>query len=75
MKTTAVLPKVADRGMRAHWEQNGRPVAHDRALERARSILRGANPAVWSGELDERIRSEFPGIVAGDALPLGVPLA
>jgi trimethylamine---corrinoid protein Co-methyltransferase len=75
MKTTAVLPRVADRGMRAHWEQNGRPVAHDRALERARSILRGTNPAVWSGELDARIRSEFPGMVVGDALPLGVPLA
>jgi trimethylamine--corrinoid protein Co-methyltransferase len=75
MKTTAVLPSVADREMRARWEQNGRPLAHDRALARARSILGRANPAVWASELDERVRSEFPGIVAGDAPPLGAPLA
>jgi trimethylamine---corrinoid protein Co-methyltransferase len=74
MKTTAVLPAVANREMRAHWEQNGRPQAHDRALERAKSILARPNPAVWVSELDDRIRAEFPGIVAGDVLPLEAPL-
>ena len=74
MKTTAVLPTVANRGMRAHWEQDGRPAAHDRALERARSILARPSTAVWANDLDERIRSEFPGLVAGDVLPLEAPL-
>ena len=60
--------------MRAHWEQDGRPAAHDRALERARSILARPSTAVWANDLDERIRSEFPGLVAGDVLPLEAPL-
>jgi trimethylamine--corrinoid protein Co-methyltransferase len=74
MKTTAVLPKVADRGMRGQWEQAGRPSAHDRALDFARSILSKPNPAVWASDLDDRIRSEFPGLVAGDAIQLEAPL-
>jgi trimethylamine--corrinoid protein Co-methyltransferase len=74
MKTTAVFPKVADREMRAQWEQAGRPTAQDRALQRARALLSKDNPAVWGADLDAAIRSEFPGIVAGDALPLEVPL-
>jgi len=71
MRTTAVLPRLAARDMRAQWEQAGRPQIGDRALDEARAILSRPNPAVWDARLDEVIRAHFPGMVAGDALPLG----
>jgi trimethylamine--corrinoid protein Co-methyltransferase len=70
MRTTAVLPKLADREMRAQWEDAGRPDIHARALAEAKRILSQPNPAVWDAALDDAIRQRFPGIVAGDALPL-----
>jgi trimethylamine--corrinoid protein Co-methyltransferase len=68
MKTTALFPKVANRDMRAQWEDAGRPDAQSKARAVARGILSQPNPAVWDGDLDARIRAEFPGIVAGDAV-------
>jgi trimethylamine---corrinoid protein Co-methyltransferase len=70
MKTTAVLPKLADREMRAQWEEAGRPEIHGRALAEARRILAKPNPAVWDAQLEATIRDRFPGLVAGDATPL-----
>ena len=66
MKSTAVFPKVANRGMRAQWEAADRPDAQSRARAVADGILSRPNSAVWSGELEQRIRDEFPGIVAGE---------
>jgi trimethylamine---corrinoid protein Co-methyltransferase len=74
MRTTAVLPKLADRGMRPQWEDAGRPDIHSRALDEARRILSQTNPAVWDRDLDAAIRDRFPDIVAGDAVPLEEPL-
>jgi trimethylamine--corrinoid protein Co-methyltransferase len=73
MKTTAVLPRLADRGMRGQWEEAGRPDIHSRALAEARRILSQPNPAVWDATLDATIRERFPGMVAGDAVPLEAP--
>jgi len=70
MKTTAVLPKLANRDMRAQWEEAGRPSINDRALAEARRILSQPNPAVWDAALDATIRKHFAGLVAGDATPL-----
>jgi trimethylamine--corrinoid protein Co-methyltransferase len=70
MKTTAVLPKLANRDVRAQWEDAGRADIQARALAEARRILAQPNPAVWSGELEATIRAHFPGLVAGDAVPL-----
>ncbi len=70
MKTTAVLPKLANREMRAQWEDAGRPAIHDRALAEARRILAAPNEAMWDDDLDAKIRQRFPGLVAGDATPL-----
>ena len=70
MRTTAVLPRLAERGMRPQWEGAGRPDIHSRALTEARRILSQANPAVWDDDLDATIRARFPGMVAGDAVPL-----
>lgn len=69
MKTTAVLPRLAAREMRAQWEDVGRPDIHSRAAAEARRILGQPNPAVWDDELDGRIRARFAGLVAGDVVP------
>ncbi len=70
MKTTAVLPKLAARDMRAQWEEAGRPDIDARALAEARRILSQPNLAVWDEALDATIRDHFAGLVAGDATPL-----
>lgn len=69
MRTTAVLPKVAVRDMRTRWNEEGRPDAHTRAMNEARRILAGENPARFPAELDARIRSHFAGLVG--AMPAG----
>lgn len=70
MKTTAVLPKLAERQMRQQWEDAGRQDIHARAMSEARRILAEPNPAVWDDVLDAAIRDQFSGLVAGDATPL-----
>ncbi len=69
MKTAAVLPEIADRDMRLQWEEKGAPDAHSKAMRRVREILTRDNPAVFSPEVDARIRAEFVGLVAGDSVP------
>ena len=67
MKTTAILPEIADRAPREQWEANGSLDAQGRAIQRVHQILSSANPAaVFSASLDARIRSEFQGLIAGD---------
>ena len=56
MKTTAVLPRLANREMRGQWEEAGRPDINSRALAEARRILAEPNPAVWDAPLDAAIR-------------------
>jgi trimethylamine--corrinoid protein Co-methyltransferase len=73
MKTTAVLPRLANREMRGQWEEAGRPDINARALAEARRILSEPNPAVWDAATDAAIRDHFAGIVAGDAVPLEAP--
>ena len=36
-------------------------------MQRVRDILRRDNPATFSPDVDARIRTEFEGLVAGDA--------
>jgi trimethylamine--corrinoid protein Co-methyltransferase len=67
MRTTALLPEIADRDPRQRWEEAGRPDSHARAMRRVRDILARDNPAVFSPEVDARIRAEFADLVAGDA--------
>lgn len=67
MKTINLLPKIADRDPRVSWEAKGKIDASGRALQRAHAILSRDNPAVFSAEVDARIRAEFAGLVAGDS--------
>jgi trimethylamine--corrinoid protein Co-methyltransferase len=66
MKTTALLPKLADRDSRDGWESKGALDTQARAMLRVREILARANPAVFSPEVESRIREEFPGLVPGN---------
>jgi trimethylamine--corrinoid protein Co-methyltransferase len=62
-RTTAFLPEIADRAMRAHWQAKGALDAQARAMRRVRDILRRDNPAVFSPDVDARIRSAFQNLV------------
>lgn len=67
MRSTALVPAVATRQMRGKWEETGRRDAGARALDEAARILKGDNPAVFSPEVDARIRRRFTDLVPGDA--------
>jgi trimethylamine--corrinoid protein Co-methyltransferase len=72
MRTTALLPEIADRDTRDQWEEKGALDSQARAMQRVREILTRDNPAVFAPDVDARIRAEFEGLVAGDAvLPPG----
>ena len=70
MKTTALLPYVADRDMREGWATKGALDSQERAIRRARLILSKPNPAALAPELDARLRQEFPGLVSGESTPI-----
>jgi trimethylamine--corrinoid protein Co-methyltransferase len=67
MRDTAVIPRIATREMRGQWEETGRPDAGTRALQEAAKILNRDNPAVFSTEVDKKIRERFSDLVPGDA--------
>jgi trimethylamine--corrinoid protein Co-methyltransferase len=67
MRTSAVLPEIADRSSRQDWQAGGALDAHRRAMQRVQEILSRDNPAVFASDVDARVRAEFVGLVAGDA--------
>ncbi len=69
MRTTALLPEIADRDTRDQWEAKGALDSQARAMRRVREILTQDNPAVFSPEVDARIRAEFEDLVAGETIP------
>jgi trimethylamine--corrinoid protein Co-methyltransferase len=70
MRSTALLSEIANRLPRQQWERNGAPDPQNIAMQRVREILTGDNPAVFSPNVDDSIRAEFEGLVAGDAIPV-----
>jgi len=69
MKSAAYLPYVADREARQQWLEKGALDSQAHAMRRVKDILTRDNPAVFSSEVDARLRAEFAGLVAGDAVP------
>jgi trimethylamine--corrinoid protein Co-methyltransferase len=67
MRTTALMPSIAFRDVRAAWEETGKSDAHSRALTEATKILTRDNPAVLSPHVDAKIRARFKGLTAGNA--------
>ena len=69
MRTTMNLTDIADRDPRQQWSEGGASDAQARALQRVKEILTRDNPAVFSSEVDSRLRGEFIGMVNGDSTP------
>jgi trimethylamine--corrinoid protein Co-methyltransferase len=67
MRTTALMPSIAFRDVRAAWEVTGKSDAHSRALTEATKILTRDNPAVLSPHVDAKIHARFKGLTAGNA--------
>jgi len=65
MKTEAILTKLADREARTIWEKKGALDTHARAMKRANEIFAKASAAVFSDEVESRIRAEFPDLISG----------
>jgi trimethylamine--corrinoid protein Co-methyltransferase len=66
-RTAGFLPTIADREMRHQWQAGGALDSQSRALQRIRDLLRRDNPAVFSPDVDARIRADFENLVVGDA--------
>ena len=67
MRSAAFFPDLAVRDLRDPWKANGSPDSQSRAMDQARTILTNDNPAVFSDEVDAKIRKRFAGLVSGDA--------
>lgn len=66
MKTTGLLPDIADRESRENWSKKGGMETADKALLKARKILESDCPSLFSPEVEARIRQRFQGMVAGE---------
>jgi len=70
MKTEAILTKMADRDMRTIWEKKGATDIHAKAMEKAKQIMTMNTETLISRELDEQLRAEFGGMIAGSLEPI-----
>jgi trimethylamine--corrinoid protein Co-methyltransferase len=66
MRDTAFMPQVADRQDRQTWSEAGGRDAYERAMSIARKTLAKQPKPLLSAEVEERLRSAFPEIVAGE---------
>ncbi len=69
MKSTMLLPEIADRDPRQRWEKLGALDSQARALKRVREILTQDHPALISPDVDVRIRAAFPDLMPGECVP------
>jgi len=69
MKTEAVMTKLADRDTRTAWEKKGSLDIHARAMNRAKEIMSTNVESLLAPDVESRLRSGFPGLVAGELKP------
>lgn len=67
MHTATFMPDLADRNLREKWELEGSSTIQQRALNQALEILSTPNSVAFDKTIDDRIRAEFEGLVAGDS--------
>ena len=70
MKTEAVMTKIADRDARTIWEKKGSLDIHARAMNKVREIMSRNTEPLISPEVEAKLRAAFPGMVAGELLPI-----
>jgi trimethylamine--corrinoid protein Co-methyltransferase len=70
MKTEIVMTKIADRDARSIWEKKGSLDTQAHAMNKVREIMSKNLEPLISPEIDAQLRAAFPGLVAGELLPL-----
>jgi trimethylamine--corrinoid protein Co-methyltransferase len=70
MKTEAVMTKIADRDARIAWEKKGSTDTQTRAMKRVKEIMTSNTAPLISPEVEAKLRAAFPGLVAGELLPI-----
>jgi trimethylamine--corrinoid protein Co-methyltransferase len=65
MKKAALLTKLSDRDTRTQWQKNGALDTHARAMTRVRDILSHDSTALFSPEVNARIRAEYTDLIPG----------
>lgn len=66
MRTTGLLPEVADRDPRGQWLEKGALDSQARAMRGVQDILTRESSVVFAPEVDARIRAEFVDLIAGE---------
>ncbi|MEE9427452.1 MAG: trimethylamine methyltransferase family protein, partial [Paracoccaceae bacterium] len=67
MQSATFMPDLADRNLREKWEMEGSSTIQQRALNQALDILSTPNSKAFDKTIDERVRAEFTGLVAGES--------
>ena len=70
MKTEAVMTKLADRDARTIWEKKGSTDIHTRAMNKVKELMTKNTAPLISPEVDAQLKAAFPGLVAGELLPI-----
>src|SRR5512139_1364341 len=70
MKTEIVMTKIADRDARTIWEKKGAKDTQTHAMDRVREIMSKNPESLISPEVDAKLREAFPGLVAGELVPI-----
>jgi trimethylamine--corrinoid protein Co-methyltransferase len=70
MKTEIVMTKIADRDARSIWEKKGSPDAQTHAMKKVKEIMVSNTAPLITAEIDAQLRATFPGLVAGELLPI-----
>jgi len=60
MQSEYIYPDFSDRTSPTVWEENGKPVMLQKAIEKKRAILASHFPKHISDEADLEVRSRFP---------------
>jgi trimethylamine---corrinoid protein Co-methyltransferase len=70
MKTEAVMTKIADRDARIAWERKGSLDTQAHAMNKVKEIMKNNTAPLISPEVEGKLRSVFPGLVAGELTPI-----
>ncbi|NIS91341.1 MAG: methyltransferase [Woeseiaceae bacterium] len=68
MQSEYIYPDFGDRLSPAAWEESGKPVMLEKAIDKKNEILRSYFPQHISDETDARVRSDFPIHLAPQAM-------
>jgi len=68
MQSEYIYPEFGDRNSPTVWEEQGKPVMLQKALEKTREILARPAPRHVSDEIDARLRSGFPILLSPAAM-------